>query len=207
VSPQLHEWLNLIFRWLHVFAAIAWIGHAFLFNTIDSSLALRLPARPVGTARVGDLPQFPQQTDGGPQPIRPRSYRLCNPDTKTLRRAFIYVDPWFSRMVASGRDRHSDTYSGDPRWGATIPRDGPDHRFTPMRNRRSGTKFPEPMVRLSLAQGTPGAFSTMRSTSDRSTRQVRSTAQGCTESVQIIQPGSHHKVFEKSGPSAFFSRR
>ncbi len=32
------EWLNLILRWTHVIAAIAWIGHAFLFNELDENL-------------------------------------------------------------------------------------------------------------------------------------------------------------------------
>lgn len=32
------EWLNLILRWTHVIAAIAWIGHAFLFNELDTHL-------------------------------------------------------------------------------------------------------------------------------------------------------------------------
>src|SRR5260370_3107308 len=38
------DWLQLIVRWLHVTAAIAWIGASFYFIALD--LALRPPARP-----------------------------------------------------------------------------------------------------------------------------------------------------------------
>jgi len=34
----LSEWLGMILRWAHVVAAIFWIGHAFMFNMLDSSL-------------------------------------------------------------------------------------------------------------------------------------------------------------------------
>lgn len=32
------EWLGILFRWIHVIAAIAWIGHAFLFHSIEHGL-------------------------------------------------------------------------------------------------------------------------------------------------------------------------
>jgi uncharacterized membrane protein/plastocyanin len=32
------EWLGILFRWFHVIAAIAWIGHAFLFHTFEHGL-------------------------------------------------------------------------------------------------------------------------------------------------------------------------
>jgi len=32
------DWLNLIFRWLHVIAGIAWIGASFYFNWLNNSL-------------------------------------------------------------------------------------------------------------------------------------------------------------------------
>lgn len=32
------EWLHLMFRWMHVIAGIAWIGHAFMFNELDEVL-------------------------------------------------------------------------------------------------------------------------------------------------------------------------
>lgn len=32
------EWLSILVRWIHVIAAIAWIGHAFLFHTFEHNL-------------------------------------------------------------------------------------------------------------------------------------------------------------------------
>jgi uncharacterized membrane protein len=34
----LHDWLGLLFRWLHVVTAIAWIGSSFYFMWLDNSL-------------------------------------------------------------------------------------------------------------------------------------------------------------------------
>ena len=42
--PYVGDWLHLIVRWLHVTAAIAWIGASFYFIALDQSL--RKPARP-----------------------------------------------------------------------------------------------------------------------------------------------------------------
>ena len=49
MDPLLVEWLNLVVRWVHVLAAILWIGDSFLFMWMDSSLTR--PARP----REGDV--------------------------------------------------------------------------------------------------------------------------------------------------------
>jgi uncharacterized membrane protein len=38
LDPYLTDWLNLLLRWLHVIAAIAWIGTSFYFVLLDSSL-------------------------------------------------------------------------------------------------------------------------------------------------------------------------
>ena len=35
---SLSDWLSMMLRWAHVVAAIFWIGHAFMFNMLDSSL-------------------------------------------------------------------------------------------------------------------------------------------------------------------------
>jgi uncharacterized membrane protein len=37
-DPYLREWLDLLLRWLHVIAAIAWIGSSFYFVLLDQSL-------------------------------------------------------------------------------------------------------------------------------------------------------------------------
>ena len=43
LDPYVTEWLNLLIRWLHVIAAIAWVGASFYFVLLDQSL--RPPAR------------------------------------------------------------------------------------------------------------------------------------------------------------------
>lgn len=35
---NIYEWLNLIFRWIHVLAGISWIGNSFYFMWLDKSL-------------------------------------------------------------------------------------------------------------------------------------------------------------------------
>ena len=47
------EWLNLAARWIHVIAAIMWVGDSFLFMWMDRSLAP--PSRPRDGAVVGEL--------------------------------------------------------------------------------------------------------------------------------------------------------
>ena len=38
MSYSLHEWLNLVFRWTHVFAAILWVGQTYFFTWLDRTL-------------------------------------------------------------------------------------------------------------------------------------------------------------------------
>jgi len=44
VDPYLTDWLDLVFRWLHVIAAVVWIGTSFHFIALDNHL--RPPASP-----------------------------------------------------------------------------------------------------------------------------------------------------------------
>jgi uncharacterized membrane protein len=44
LDPYVTDWLNLLLRWLHVIAAMAWIGTSFYFVLLDSSL--RAPKSP-----------------------------------------------------------------------------------------------------------------------------------------------------------------
>ena len=37
----LRDWLDLLFRWAHIVAAIGWIGTSFYFMAIDSALRAR----------------------------------------------------------------------------------------------------------------------------------------------------------------------
>jgi uncharacterized membrane protein len=39
MSPELYEWSNLVLRWLHVVAAIYWVGQTYLFAWLDGRFA------------------------------------------------------------------------------------------------------------------------------------------------------------------------
>src|SRR3954451_18992248 len=38
-NSDLNQWLQLIFRWLHVVAGIMWIGHLWFFNFVNAQVA------------------------------------------------------------------------------------------------------------------------------------------------------------------------
>ena len=38
IDPTLNEWLNLILRWIHVFAGIMWVGTTYYFTWLDARL-------------------------------------------------------------------------------------------------------------------------------------------------------------------------
>jgi uncharacterized membrane protein len=48
IDPYLRDWLDLLLRWLHVIAAIAWVGASFYFVLLDQSL--RAPREPEDVA-------------------------------------------------------------------------------------------------------------------------------------------------------------
>jgi uncharacterized membrane protein len=39
MDSNVSEWLNLIFRWIHVLAGVMWIGHLWFFNFVNAQLA------------------------------------------------------------------------------------------------------------------------------------------------------------------------
>ena len=39
LDPTLNEWLNLLFRWIHVFAGIMWVGTTYYFTWLDARLS------------------------------------------------------------------------------------------------------------------------------------------------------------------------
>lgn len=39
MDPTLNEWLNLLFRWVHVFAGIMWVGTTYYFTWLDARLS------------------------------------------------------------------------------------------------------------------------------------------------------------------------
>lgn len=38
MTAWINDWAQLLFRWVHVLAAIAWIGHAFFFHSMEKAL-------------------------------------------------------------------------------------------------------------------------------------------------------------------------
>ncbi len=54
IDPTISEWLNLILRWIHVFAGIMWVGTTYYFTWLD--------------ARLGEEEQK-VEADGGPAQI------------------------------------------------------------------------------------------------------------------------------------------
>jgi uncharacterized membrane protein len=49
MDPTLHEWLNLLIRWVHVFAGILWIGATYHFSWLDRQLNLAASSAPPGS--------------------------------------------------------------------------------------------------------------------------------------------------------------
>ena len=39
MNPEVNTWMQLAFRWIHVLAGIAWIGHLYFFNWVNGPLA------------------------------------------------------------------------------------------------------------------------------------------------------------------------
>jgi hypothetical protein len=39
INPTVSEWLNLIARWIHVFAGIMWVGTTYYFTWLDARLS------------------------------------------------------------------------------------------------------------------------------------------------------------------------
>jgi uncharacterized membrane protein len=55
IDPYLRDWLDLLLRWLHVIAAVAWIGTSFYFVLLDQSLRAPKRAEDVGDGVGGEL--------------------------------------------------------------------------------------------------------------------------------------------------------
>lgn len=44
MPPELNNWMQLIFRWIHLVAGIAWIGHLYFFNFVNAPFAKTMDA-------------------------------------------------------------------------------------------------------------------------------------------------------------------
>jgi uncharacterized membrane protein len=61
IDPMLSEWLNLLFRWTHVFAGIMWVGTTYYFTWLDA----RLTEEEKAAANTGVAPQVWMVHSGG----------------------------------------------------------------------------------------------------------------------------------------------
>ena len=61
INPTLSEWLNLIFRWVHVFAGIMWVGTTYYFTWLDA----RLTEEEKAVANTGNSAQIWMVHSGG----------------------------------------------------------------------------------------------------------------------------------------------
>jgi uncharacterized membrane protein len=61
INPTLSEWLNLIFRWVHVFAGIMWVGTTYYFTWLDA----RLSEEEKAVANTGSAAQIWMVHSGG----------------------------------------------------------------------------------------------------------------------------------------------
>jgi len=61
LDPTLSEWLNLLFRWIHVFAGIMWVGTTYYFTWLDA----RLTEEEKAAINTGVAPQVWMVHSGG----------------------------------------------------------------------------------------------------------------------------------------------
>jgi uncharacterized membrane protein len=61
LDPTISEWLNLIFRWVHVFAGIMWVGTTYYFTWLDA----RLSEEEKAVANTGQAAQIWMVHSGG----------------------------------------------------------------------------------------------------------------------------------------------
>ncbi|MEP6568760.1 MAG: urate hydroxylase PuuD [Acidobacteriota bacterium] len=61
INPTISEWLNLIFRWVHVFAGIMWVGTTYYFTWLDA----RLTEEENAVANTGETAQIWMVHSGG----------------------------------------------------------------------------------------------------------------------------------------------
>jgi uncharacterized membrane protein len=61
INPTISEWLNLVFRWIHVFAGIMWVGTTYYFTWLDA----RLTEEEKAVANTGNAGQIWMVHSGG----------------------------------------------------------------------------------------------------------------------------------------------
>jgi len=74
MMPNITEWLNLIFRWAHVFAAILWVGSTYYFTWLDGQMKRRGDA-PVWMVHSGGFYAVVKQKTLGVPPAEVHWFR------------------------------------------------------------------------------------------------------------------------------------
>ncbi|HVR42940.1 MAG TPA: urate hydroxylase PuuD, partial [Thermoanaerobaculia bacterium] len=54
MNPEVNNWLQLLFRWLHVVAGVIWIGHLYFFNWVNAHFVKTLD----GPTKQAVVPQL-----------------------------------------------------------------------------------------------------------------------------------------------------
>lgn len=44
MDPAVNAWMELVFRWIHVFTGVLWIGHLYFFNFVNANFAKTIDA-------------------------------------------------------------------------------------------------------------------------------------------------------------------
>lgn len=92
LSPALSEWLNLLARWFHVFAAILWVGSTYYFTWLDG----RFQEEERAAQEEGDDPEVWMVHSGG-------FYVVGKRKTPSLRRLHWFrweaASTWLSGIV------------------------------------------------------------------------------------------------------------
>ena len=92
LPPELSEWLNLLARWFHVFAAILWVGSTFYFTWLDG----RFQEEEREAAKEGADPEVWMVHSGGFYVVGKRKV----PSLKRLHRfRWEAASTWLSGMV------------------------------------------------------------------------------------------------------------
>ena len=92
LPPEISEWLNLLARWFHVFAAILWVGSTFYFTWLDG----RFQEEEREAKEGGDEPEVWMVHSGG-------FYVVGKRKTPSLKRLHWFkweaASTWLSGMV------------------------------------------------------------------------------------------------------------